>query len=64
MNNVDAADIEGSIGVGLDHRTIRASMIFADVPKENLKKKRRRAVGRDWEPWDHKAYKLEITNRM
>ena len=35
MKKNDAADIEDSIGVGLDHRTIRASMIFADVPKEN-----------------------------
>ena len=29
--------------MGLNHRMIRVSMIFADVPKENLTKKRRRA---------------------
>ena len=39
-------------------------MTFNEVPKENLKKKRRGGVGRGWEPTDHKAYKLHITNRI
>ena len=64
MSKVDAAGIEDSIGVGLDHRTIRVSITFNEVPKENLNKKRRRAVGRGWESTDHKAYKLYVTSRI
>ena len=48
----------------LNHKQIRAFVIFADVPKEILTKKQRTTVGGDSESTDHKAYKFEITNRI
>ena len=51
-------------GTELDHRTIRNDLIFVEVTKEMLNKKRRKTDGMDWDPTDHKTYKLDIRNRI
>ena len=60
MNKVTSSGVDDSIGVGSDHRTAKATMLFDNTPSEKHRKKKHKTVATGWAPDFEVAYKLEV----